>query len=408
MTGSVAGAGEADPTNPAESVPATSRQQWWHAARLAAPIWAALTTVRYLVAALTEYVVQPDHGRIAQGLVGLAKLPSNWDASYFAAIARYGYFDEVHPPAIWQAFFPGYPMAMRAVSGALTFEVSEGRLQVAGAFISAVCSMIAAIVIFRLAENLGDARAGTCAVLMLMLMLWPSATFLTAAYSESLYLALAVGAWWNGQRGRWWWAGLLCAGASFTRINGLFLVAGLLVMLIVRIARRQEPFRVHKVLAVGLGSAGTAVYLGYLWVVTGDPRAWQNAQREGWARETIWPWDALDNTLQAIRGIDDPLRQAQWIIDIGTAVFCLVAAGYMAYRRFWPELTVTMITVGVLVSSTNYLSIMRNTLTIFPLFVLGGGILARRPEWLTATLLTLSGVWMVATTALFTISKWVG
>lgn len=407
MTEPIASADEVDSDVPEHVPPDQSeRRQWWHAVRLAGPIWAALTTLRYLVAAGTEYFVQPDHGRLAQGIVGLAKLPSNWDAAYFAAIARYGYFGEVHPPAIWQAFFPGYPVAMRTVSAALTFQVSEGRLQVAGALISAVCSLIAAVVVFRLAENLGDTRAGTCAVLMLML--WPSAAFLSAAYSESLYLALAVGAWWNAQRGRWWWAGLLCVGASLTRVNGVFLVAGLLVMLIVRIVRRQEPFRIHKFVAVGLGAAGTGAYLGFLWITTGDPGAWQNAQRVGWARENIWPWDALDNTLQAIRGIEDPLRQAQWIIDIGTAAFCLLAAGYMAYRRLWPELTLTVITVGVLVSSTNYLSIMRNTLTIFPLFVIGGGVLARRAEWFTAMVLTMSGVWMIATTALFTASKWVG
>jgi len=74
----------------------------------------------------------------------------------------------------------------------------------------------------------------------------------------------------------------------------------------------------------------------------------------------------------------------------------------------WPELTLTLITVGVLASSFNYMSILRNTLTIFPLFVIGGGILARRREWFTAMVLTLSGVWMVGTTMLFTLSKWAG
>ena len=54
------------------------------------------------------------------------------------------------------------------------------------------------------------------------------------------------------------------------------------------------------------------------------------------------------------------------------------------------------------------MSIMRNTLTIFPIFVIGGGILARRREWFTAMVLTLSGVWMVGTTVLFTLTKWAG
>lgn len=397
----------ADPAAPPE--PAI-RGPWWHAwwpaTKVAGGIWLIFTAVRYLVAAVTEYFFQPDHGRLAQGLVGVLKLPFAFDASYFAAIARYGYFGEADPPSIWQAFFPGYPLVIRAVSAGSTFQVTDGRLQVSGALISAICSLIATVVVFRLAESTGARRAGVCAALLLML--WPTATFLTAAYSESLYLALAVGAWWNALKGRWWVAGLLCAYASFTRINGVFLATALLVLLLTRVARGQERFRFHKLIAVGIGLAGAATYLGYLWVVTGNPRAWQDAQVEGWGRLTVGPWTALTNTLSAMVGIDDPTRQLQWGIDVAAVAFCLLAAVYLTYRRYWPELTLTLITVGVLATSFNYMSIMRNTLTIFPLFVIGGGILARRREWFTAMVLTLSGVWMIGTTVLFTLAKWAG
>jgi preprotein translocase subunit Sss1 len=393
-----------EPAAPAPPT-ASARAEWWAATRIAGAIWLIFTLLRYLVAAVTEYMFQPDHGRLAQGLVGLLKLPFTFDSGYYAAIARYGYFGEIGSP-IWQAFFPGYPVVMRAVSAGTTFQVTDGRLMVAGSFISAVCSLVATVVVYRLAAATGERRAGTCAALLLML--WPTATFLTAAYSESLYLALAVGAWWNALKGRWWVAGLLCAYASFTRINGVFLAVALLVLLLVRVARKEERFRFHKLLAVAFGIAGAAGYLIYLWMITGNPRAWQDAQLEGWGRQTVWPWTSLKNTLDGLVGIDDPLRQAQWAIDIFAVAFCLLAAGYMIYRRYWPELTLTLITVGILASSFNYMSIMRNTLTIFPLFVIGGGILARRPEWFTAMVLTLSGVWMIATTVLFTLTEWAG
>lgn len=399
---SVAEPTPADP--PARSGP-SARAQWWRATKIAGAIWLVFTVLRYLVASVTEFFFQPDHGRLTQGVVGILKLPSTFDSGYYAAIGRYGYFGEIGSP-IWQAFFPGYPLTMRAVAAGFTFEVSDGRLFVAGAGVSAVCSLIATVVVYRLAESAGARRAGVCAALLLML--WPTSAFLTATYSESLYLALAVGAWWNALKGRWWVAGLLCAYASFTRINGVFLAIALLVLLLVRVTRKQDTFRFHKLIAVALGVTGAAAYLIYLWVETGDPQAWQHAQLEGWGRMTVWPWTSLKNTVDAIVNIDDPLRQAQWLIDIFAVGFCLLAAAYMVYRRYWPELTLTLITVGVLASSFNYMSIMRNTLTIFPLFVIGGGILARRREWFTAMVLTLSGVWMVGTTVLFTLSKWAG
>lgn len=377
---------------------------WLDAARIAAPIWLLFTVVRYAVATATEYFLQPDHGRLSQGLVGLLKLPFTFDSGYFAEIANNGYFGERTAPE-WRAFFPGYALVMRGTSLLLTFDVSWGRLMVAGGLISAACSLIATIVIYRMAVPLGGVRAGVCA--SLLLMLWPSATFLTAAYSESLYLMLAVGAWWNALKGRWWIAGLLCAYASFTRINGVFLAVALLVLLVVRVYRRTEPFRVHKLLAVGLGLSGAATYLIYLWVVTGDPQAWQHAQFKGWGRETVWPWTSLANTLESL-GSADWLQGSQFVLDIAAVILCLLAAAYLAYHRYWAEMTLVVITVGVLVTSSTYLSITRNTLTLFPLFVFGGAILARRREWFTAMVLTLSGVWMVGTTVLFTLTKWVG
>jgi hypothetical protein len=122
----------------------------------------------------------------------------------------------------------------------------------------------------------------------------------------------------------------------------------------------------------------------------------------------VAPWTSLTNTITAFQTVADPFQRAQWAIDIAAVTLCLFAAGYMAYHRYWAELTLTIITVLVLASNASYLSIMRNTLTIFPLFVIGGVILARRREWITSMVLTLSGVWMIGTTALFTLTKWVG
>lgn len=378
---------------------------WGPALRLGGLIWLIFTALRYVVAAIVEYQFQTGHGRLRFGLTGVLSLPFTFDSGYFAEIAGNGYFGE-RTSSTWRAFFPGYPLAMRATSLALTFDVSWGRLVVAGALISAVCSLVATVMVFRLAQDLAGIRAGVCAALLLMV--WPAATFLSAAYSESLYLAFALGAWWNALRGRWWVAGLLCAGASLTRINGVFLAVALLVLLLVRVARRQETFRVHKVVAVGVGALGAVAYLGYLWVRTGDPLAWQHAQTEGWGRTTVAPWTSLVNTVEAIGSVSDPFQRSQFIIDVAAVGLCLLAAGYMIYRRYWAELTLTLITVLVLASNASYLSIMRNTLTIFPLFVIGGAILARRREWVTSMVLTLSGVWMVATTALFTLTQWVG
>ncbi len=56
------------------------------------------------------------------------------------------------------------------------------------------------------------------------------AVFLAAPYAEALFAALAFWAWLLARRGAWVWAGLLAAGATLVRVNGLFLAIGLVVL----------------------------------------------------------------------------------------------------------------------------------------------------------------------------------
>jgi hypothetical protein len=381
--------------------------KWREAIRHAGLIWLAFIIVRWVVLIASEYS-RTGHGTLTAGVAGLLEISWNFDASYFLSIAQAGYFTE-GGLFMAHAFFPGYPLALRAASGLLTFSPpTQQSLMVAGHLLTAGCALIATILVYRLAEEQFGPRAAALAAALLMA--WPTAAFLTVPYSEATYLALAVGAWWCAGRGRWWSAGLLCCAASLTRFNGLFLLVALLVFLVVRISRGEERFAWYKAFAVAIGSLGVLGYFWYLWRHTGDLFAWSHAQWAGWGRATVWPWTSLSNTLQMIftLGPDEDWRRLQLIIDIGFVVLGLFAVVYLARRRLWPEMTLTLLTFLSLMSSTYYLSIARNTLTVFPLFVVGGAILARRRGWVPVAVLVASATWMLATTALFNVDRWVG
>ena len=359
-----------------------------------------------VVALVVEYFGKPDHGRLRDGFYGLLTIPATWDSGYYVSVSEIGYFGSSQPSE-WRAFFPGMPLAMRVVTQLTTWHPGTYfRLTVAGLSIALLCSLIATVLLYRITELRFGSRAAVCAAVMLMA--WPAATFLSSVYSESLYLALALAAWWFGLRRQWLLAGLLCAAASLTRVNGIFLMVALFVMLGVSLRRHQERFRVWKLGAIALGATGAVGYLAYLWANTSDLFAWQHAQDAGWARRTVPPWTAFTNTIDAIEGVDSRPRRFQWVADIATAAFGVAASVYFAVKRYLPELTLTALTFAVLMTSTNYLSILRSTLTVFPIFIVGGALLARQREWVTSALLTLSAVWMVGTTVLFTLSIWTG
>jgi hypothetical protein len=372
----------------------------------AALIWGSFTTLRWVVAIAVEFTLKPDRGRLHDGFYGLLTLTSAWDTGYYVDISQNGYFGSSQR-AEWRAFFPGMPLAMRLVTQLTTWQPGTYfRLDMAGLAISLLCSLIATVLIYRITEVRFGSRAAVCGAVMLMAS--PAAVFLSAVYSESMYLALAVAAWWFGMRRQWLFAGLFCAAASLTRVNGVFLMVALFVMLGVSLRQHEERFRLWKLGAIALGGTGALGYLAYLWANTGDLLAWQHAQDAGWARRTVPPWTAFTNTIDAIVGVDSAPRRFQWAADIATVGFGIAASIYFAVKRYLPELTLTVLTFAVLVSSTNYMSILRSTLTIFPLFIVGGAILARQREWVTSGLLTLSAVWMVGTTVLFTLNIWAG
>lgn len=379
---------------------------WRQALFRSGVIWASFTALRLVVALGVEYYGKPDHGRLRDGFYGLLTITATWDSGYYVSISEIGYFGSAQPSQ-WQAFFPGMPLAMRFVNHLATWHAGTYfRLTVAGLVIALICSLIATVLLYRITELWFGSRAAVCATVMLMA--WPAATFLSSVYSESLYLALALAAWWFGLRRQWLLAGVLCAGASMTRVNGVLLMFALYVMLGLSVRHGHERFRFWKLGALALGGTGALGYLTYLWTNTGDLFAWQHAEDVGWARRPVTPWAGLTNTIDAIHGVDSPPRRFQWVADIATVALGLAASTYFAVKRYLPEFTLTALTFGILVTSTNYLSILRSTLTVFPIFIVGGALLARQREWLTSALLTLSALWMVGTTMLFTLSIWAG
>ncbi len=375
---------------------------WRRTIGAAALIWLIFTTLRWIVLGAARLLSgQP------WGPAGVLSFPGAFDAGHFESIAINGYTDDGDIAPIRQAFFPGYPGLLRVLSSLMTGGVDVAGTHLAAFVVTTLGSLTATVLVYRITEEQFGPRAGALAALLLMA--WPSSTFLTIYYSESLYLALATGAWYCATR-RWWWAaGLLCAAASLTRINGVFLAFALIVMLLVAVHRGQVRFAWWKLAVLTFGFAGAGVYLLYLWRLTGDPLAWSHAQTKGWGRENVPPWTGLLNTFKHYSlPTTDNFMRLQLTADLVAVSAGVVAMVWMGLRRYWAELTLTALTFAVLTTSTVYWSITRNTLTIFPLFILGGAVLARRRGWVSVVVLGLGTAWMLLLTVFVAMSKWAG
>jgi hypothetical protein len=287
---------------PAEPSPeARDSEPWWRPRRtdlLALSAW-GLSRVVMIVISLAA---------VASGYgTSWLNVWQRWDWDRYLTIAEYGYTSGKGPAydSNIVAFFPGYPLVLRAV------HLGVRNWVVSGLLISLVAGAVACIALARLTEfewharrvrsgnhgaagepgRDGSGRAAVTAVLLLVSA--PAAVFLAAGYTESLFLALGIPAWLAARRRRWVLAGVLTALAGTVRIDGAFEAAGIAVMFA---ASRPKARDWARSAALVLPLAAIGGYMAYLKDITDDWLAWFHAEQQGWQRRLTNPITAFRNS----------------------------------------------------------------------------------------------------------------
>jgi hypothetical protein len=465
------------PTGAAVGAPRRTRlAAWWvgvtedpaHAAAVA-DSWRALWTSRMLVwvsgvGTILAFGFGPvRHAFIPAGVTRgfgwlgdlLAAPAARWDASWYLVIAHYGYRPDLFPfTASRTAFFPLYPLGLRGIS---TLGVPP---VLAGVLLSMLALAFALYGIHRLstlefASATARARAGSGDVARLAVLFTafaPMAFFLSAVYSESLYLALSIGVFWFARQGRWAWVGVLGALAAATRSIGLLLVVPALILYVygpredrpadfARRARSLLPrYRLRaNLLWIGLVPAGLAAYLGYLSLSGGEALSPFHAQQV-WDRHFVGPflgaWDGLragfEGLLEATslqghhayvtRAVSDPLAGpappltstvvspahnillVAFLLAGGLATAGVLRTLPLAYGAY--VLAALALPLSYPVTSQPLLSLPRFLVVLFPLSMWLAAWLAARPR-AQMPALAFSALLMALFTAQFATWHWV-
>ncbi len=212
--------------------------------RMHVPLWASVVLSRLLIVGVAA--VGALHGQWSRGWRGfdpngftlslgsvgnvIAASTDRWDALHYVDIARTGYVD--HANAV---FFPLYPLLIHAFAWLVRSDV------LAGVLISLIAFATALELLRRLTtEELG---ASTAQAAVLLLAFAPVSFFFTAIYTQSQFLALSLGAFYLGRRGRFGFAGALAGAAALTHMEGAVLAVPLGIMYLQRHRALTTPHR---------------------------------------------------------------------------------------------------------------------------------------------------------------------
>lgn len=316
----------------------------------------------------------------------LLDILTQWDGVWYRQIAYHGYHTPM--PAIATAFFPVYPLLVRAVA----FVVHDR--QVASLLVSNGCLIAASLLLVRLLRLDYDERV--CRRAITFLMFNPVSFFLSAAYSESTFLLISIGALFAARQNKWLLASV-CAGClSATRAPGLIIGAPLVAEYALQWRERGAAIRQFvqgKLFWLALLPGGLILFLFYCYLKRGDFFLPMHAQAGGWKKTLTWPWQSFlqpDNfapshipLYQAIVGFALVLTVVGFFLKLRPTYLAYVVAALLFYLAW-----------GSLEGLPRYLSI------LFPLHLILA-LSSLRWRWLYEPLLAFSVGLLALCTVLF-------
>lgn len=289
-----------------------------------------------------------------------------WDGNHYIFIAENWYVNFGDKKNLL-VFFPLYPTAVKIVS-LITFNY-----QLAGVLVSNISLIIGCIYLYKITEMEFDSDTGIRAVKYLLL--FPVSFFLGITFSESMFFALTVAAFYYLRKKEYIVVGILSFLAALTRSFGVLIILPMVVDLILEFKNNRNIFYKESVKRIGALISpflGISVYLIINYQVSGNPFTFLKYQKEHW-HQTIGFFGSTIKMIAANTFGNNYSESASlWapqliIIFLALILLCLsikrLNIGYVAYMIGYIFLTI---------SPTWLLSAPRYLMCLFPLFILMG------------------------------------
>lgn len=328
-----------------------------------------------------------DPARVQPKTWDIVSIHARWDSEWYLDIIRNGYVYRGPGQLANMVFFPVYPTLVKILGVVLA-----GQYVLAGWIVSLAALVAATYLLHRLVKEFHPRVDADLAVFLLLI--FPTAFFFNAVYTESLFLAFSLACFLYAFRRQFWIAGLFGLAASLTRVTGAFLALPLLVEFVR--AYQWRGLLTPKVLSVALPGFGLLSFFAFHAWKFGDPLLFFKVEKT-WGRTLAVNADHFQ--------ILTPAALGNLVLDISFLCFAIIMM-IMAFRRFRASYGVYILsTILVIVTTGSLMSLNRYVSVLFPAFIIGASLKSAyaRVTWIAVSCLLL-GLY----TTLFVHGHWAG
>ncbi len=313
-------------------------------------------------------------------LQSMAATWNKWDANWYLTASK-GY-----PVTNSLAFFPLYP----ALIAGLTHFLGASNRVIASLIITNIAVFgifIGLIALARLESQNKNSGRGA----VLIALAYPLAFYLTAPYSESLFICFAVFAFYFARARRWKTAALFAFAAGFTHPTSIVLAPALFA----EYASAQGWFRAElwrhgawkyfrpsvsqiktAALVTGAVPAALALYNTYIWRKTGSFFEYSAIQHNNWGHRMLNPLDIVFTQIQRIFNFSLDLHWHTLVLWNNVTIYLILLLTILMIRRMPMSYSVFMFSLIILLFLTPipgrpdlYSSTVRLFVASFPLYI---------------------------------------
>lgn len=314
---------------------------------------------------------------------------AKWDSFWYLDIAENGYSFKGVEKLSNIVFFPLYPFLIKIFSF-----ITAGNLILSGWILSSLFLLLALFYLFKLVKEFHPEINPYLPIFILLI--FPTAFFFNAVYTESLFLFLSLVTFYYGFKKKFLLAGIFGMFAALTRVTGILLFIPLIWEYL-----KDHNFNLiylfkTKVLPIFLIPVGTLIFLLFHYFRFGDFLLFFKVQ-SWWGR-------SFNLNKDHFVFLENPAI-VNFCLDVFLIIFVLFVT-YFVFRKIRTSYGLYMLaTVAIALSTGTFMSIGRYILVLFPIYILIASI---KNEYLQKTWIFLSILLLSMNIILFVSNYWAG